>query len=77
MRFRWHKCCLEMRRPCTAKVIVGSGWKYNILSSAIRHWSTPDEVLLVDVDELYNDYFVQTRKERNKERVNKIVKIFR
>jgi hypothetical protein len=76
IRCRWKRGCLEMRRSCASKVIVGSGWQYSISSSALRHWSAPSEVLLVDLYELYDDYFAQERKEKNRERVGRIVENF-
>jgi hypothetical protein len=77
IRCRWKSGCLEMRPSCASKVIVGSGWQYSIPSSALLHWSAPSEVLLVDLYELYDDYFARERKEKNRKRVGKIVENFR
>jgi hypothetical protein len=76
IRYRWQKGGLQVRRSCTVRVIVGTRWQYKISMKAIRHWSAPAGMLLVDWNALYQDYFAQDGGKKNSKRAYKI-KIFR
>lgn len=68
-RYRCYGCCsLEVRSPCTARIIVGSGMHYKMPSRVIRHWNAEERLLLVDWTELYDSYFAQERKTTEKTR---------
>ena len=68
---------LQVRSPCTIRVIVGSRWQYKICPSSIRHWSAEKGLLLVDWNGMYDDYFLKDGKRKNKKRAREIVKKFR
>jgi hypothetical protein len=62
-RCRLYKGCLQVRPACRVRVIVGSGWQYKISLKSIQHWSAEAGLLLVDWDDMYEDYFAQEAKE--------------
>jgi hypothetical protein len=65
------------RLSCNAKVVVGSGWQYEVSKKAIRYWDPQDGVMLVDWHILYSSYFAQKDKEKNRKKVGKIVERYR
>jgi len=66
-----------VRSPCIVRVIVGCRWQYKISAKSIRHWSAEAGLLLIDWNDMYDDYFAQDSKEKNKKRAHEIVKKFR
>jgi hypothetical protein len=65
MRFRWTRRGLQLQKPCTVKVVVGSRWQYKVPTKTMHHWSAADGMLLVDWDEMYASYFAQEEKDKN------------
>jgi hypothetical protein len=64
-RCRWKGCDFEISRPCSAQVIVGSRGQHKMPSKTMRYWSAPDGILLVDWDELCEDYLRKEQTEDN------------
>jgi hypothetical protein len=65
VHFRWTRKGLQLRSPCTVKVVVGSRWQYKIPMKTMHYWSAANGILLVDWEDLYADYFAQEEKEKN------------
>ena len=70
-----HRTCLFpfRRLSCNAKVVVGSGWQYEVSEKVIRYWDPNVGVMLVDWHMLYNSYFARKKKTKNKKKVGEIV----
>jgi hypothetical protein len=65
VRFLWTRKGLQLRSPCTVKVVVGSRWQYKVPMKTMHYWSAANGMLLVDWEDLYADYFAQEEKEKN------------
>jgi hypothetical protein len=77
IRCRWRKGSLQVRRKCTVRVIVGSHWQYKISMKATHYWSAETGMLLVDWNAMYEEYFAQVDRKKNKQRIDEIVRKFR
>lgn len=66
-KFQWRPFFLKMRLPCSAKVTVRRGWQCRVGPWAIRNWDPETGVILVDWIKVYEDYYCQyvKKKERN------------
>jgi hypothetical protein len=62
---------------CNAKVVVGSGWQYEVSKKAIRYWNSKEGIMLVDWHMLYSSYFTQANKKENRKKVGMIVERYR
>jgi hypothetical protein len=69
-RCRWKGCRFQVRRPCIARVVIGSRGRHKLPPKAIRCWSAADGFMLADWDELCQDYFGRERINTNTSRSN-------
>ncbi|KAF2031017.1 hypothetical protein EK21DRAFT_88531 [Setomelanomma holmii] len=59
----------QLRYPCNVCVISGFHWQYDVPSRAIRYWSAPDGLLLLDWCDMVHEY--PTKKSTKSKRQNK------
>lgn len=68
LAYGWAQIFAAPRSRCNVTMSVGRHWTLGVSSEAIRYWSVQDGVILVDWGQLYENYFKQVEKTKDRQR---------
>ena len=66
--YEWAQLFTTSRSRCNVTMSVGQHWTLVVSNEAIRYWSVQDGIILVDWGQLYESYFKQVKKTKNRQR---------
>jgi hypothetical protein len=67
LAYGWAQFFTAPRSRCNVTMSVGKHWTLGVSNKAIRYWSIQDKVMLVDWDRLYESYFEQVKKTKDRQ----------